>query len=84
MEKTHWNELKSERLKRTRGTSFKEIIHGELVKIVDNPSRPNQKMMLINYKGYIWAVPFVKNDQGYFLKTLYQSRKYTKLYRKGA
>jgi len=38
--------------------------------------------MLFEYKGYIWVVPFVKANGEIFLKTLYPSRKYTKIYRK--
>jgi hypothetical protein len=84
MRSTHWNKLKSERLKKTRGVSFEEIIKAKILAIVENPSRPGQQMMLIDYKNYVWAVPFVETNQEFFLKTLYQSRKYTKIYKKGA
>jgi len=34
------------------------------------------------YKKYIWIVPFVRDEDGtIFLKTLYPSRKYTKIYK---
>ena len=84
MKKTLWDPLKSKRLKKTRGVSFKEIITGKVIKIEGNPSHPNQQMMLIEYKDYIWIVPFVETDKEFFLKTLYQSHKYTKIYKKGA
>ncbi len=83
MKKTRWNPLKSERLKKTRGVSFAEIIKGKIIKIEDSPSRPNQQVMLIEYKDYIWVVPFVETDKEFFLKTLYQSRKFTKIYKQG-
>jgi len=84
MEKVRWNPLKSKRLKRTRGVSFEEIIHAELLDIRDHPNRPDQQILIYYYKGYVWAVPFVVNGEGIFLKTLYPSRKYRKLYKKGA
>ncbi len=77
-----WNLLKSERLKRARGVSFEELIKAKVVEIKNHPSRENQRMMLFDYKGYIWLVPFIENNEGIFLKTLYQSRKYTEIFRK--
>ncbi len=83
MKKTRWNPLKSERLKKTRGVSFEEIIKGEIINKENHPIHKHQKIMLINYKGYIWLVPYVETETEIFLKTLYPSRKYTKIYRKG-
>ena len=80
MKFVRWNLLKSERLKRTRGASFEEIIHSKLVAIKRHPKREYQDIMLFQYKGYIWIVPFVKSNSEIFLKTLYPSRKYTKIY----
>ena len=77
-----WNILKSERLKRERGVSFEEIIQGKLVAVKRHPKKEYQEIMLFEYKGYIWIVPFVQNKNELFLKTLYPSRKYTKNYRK--
>lgn len=78
-----WNVTKSQRLKRIRGVSFEEIFEGELLDIRGNPVRNNQHMMIIDYRGYIWAIPCVIEERGIFLKTLYRSRKYQKLYKKG-
>ncbi|PIR65486.1 MAG: hypothetical protein COU52_04035 [Candidatus Omnitrophica bacterium CG10_big_fil_rev_8_21_14_0_10_43_8] len=39
--------------------------------------------MLFKFKGYIWIVPYVEERDYIFLKTLYASRKFTKLYKKG-
>ena len=39
--------------------------------------------MLFKLKGYIWIVPYVEEKDYIFLKTLYPSRKFTKLYKKG-
>ncbi len=77
-----WNPTKSARLKRIRGVSFEEIIRAEFLGIEDNPSRDNQKMFIFEYRGYVWAVPFVLEAEGVFLKTIYPSRKFKKIYKK--
>lgn len=82
MQLVRWNVLKSERLKRERGVSFEEIIRGKLIAVKKHPKKEHQDIMLVEYKSYIWIVPFIKTDGEIFLKTLYPSRKYTKNYRK--
>ncbi|OGI20649.1 MAG: hypothetical protein A3B68_08855 [Candidatus Melainabacteria bacterium RIFCSPHIGHO2_02_FULL_34_12] len=77
-----WNILKSERLKKVRGVSFEEIIRAKLVAVKKHPNKEYQDIMLFEYKNYIWIVPFVQTKDELFLKTLYPSRKYTKIYRK--
>jgi len=79
-----WNALKSERLKKVRGASFEDIFKGRYIKTEKHPSREHQRLMLFEYKGKIWAVPFVENEKELFFKTLYPSRKHTKLYQRGA
>jgi hypothetical protein len=84
MERARWNPLKNEWLRITRGVSFKKLIdHGKLLSTRRHPKRANQRMMLFEYQGYVWVVPYVRDRRGKFLKTLYQSRRYTKLYRRG-
>ncbi len=78
-----WNILKSERLKREREVSFEEIIRGKLIAVKRHPKKWHQEIMLFEYKGYIWIVPFIKSNGEIFLKTLYPSRKYTKIYKEG-
>lgn len=82
MKKIGWNTLKSERLKRTRGVSFEEIIASRLIDIRKHPSKENQKILIYRYKGYLWAVPYVIEDEAIYLKTIYPSRKLMKLYKK--
>ena len=83
MKEIRWNKLKSERLKLVRGVSFEEIIASEFIKFEQHPGRAAQSIMLFKHKGYIWVVPYVESEEYRFLKTLYPSRKYTKLYKKG-
>ncbi len=84
MTQIYWNALKSKRLKMVRGVSFEEMLQMKLVKIREHPTQPHQRIMLYDYKGYIWAVISVGSErEGIFLKTMYPSRKYTKQYEKG-
>lgn len=78
-----WNELKSKRLKRTRGVSFEEILQARLIGIGENQARPGQRVILYEHQNYIWVVPCVETENEIFLKTLYPSRRYTKIYKEG-
>lgn len=83
MKEMQWSLLKSGRLKRTRGASFEDIVQAKLVAVKRHSRRANQQVMLFEYQGYIWVVPFVESEGHLFLKTLYPSRKYTALYKRG-
>ncbi len=77
-----WDEVKNQRLKKVRGVSFQEILKGKVIRIEVHPTRRRQNLLYIDYKQYVWLVPFVQQDKEVFLKTLYPSRKHTKLYRR--
>lgn len=71
-----------------RGVSFEEIIavlntKGS-VDIIQHPNGeqyPHQKMIVVEFHGYIYVVPFVDEDDGvFFLKTIFPHRKLTKKY----
>jgi hypothetical protein len=79
----HWNELKSSRLKRTRGASFEDVIEGRFIGALKHPRLEHQQVLLFYYHDYIWVVPCIEDSQGFFLKTLYRSRKYTKKFLRG-
>ncbi len=83
MKNIRWSQLKSERLKKTRGVSFEEIITSKLIDIRRHPNNENQRILVYQYKGYIWAVPYVVDGEEIFLKTIYPSRKLMKFYKKG-
>jgi hypothetical protein len=86
-----FNEEKDELLKATRGIGFDEVIRhlksGDLLADKENPSqsRSNQRIYVVRIGEYAYAVPYVINDhkQEIFLKTVYPTRAYTKLYIKG-
>ena len=85
-----WDHEKNEQIKAERHVSFEEIIysieHGFLLNTVDHPNKakyPNQRMLVVLVKNYVYLVPFVENAEGTFLKTIFPSRQATKKYRKG-
>jgi hypothetical protein len=81
MKELQWSAEKSAWLKRTRGLSFEEITQGRLIKVRQNPNRPEQQILLYEIEGYIWVVPFVEEEEAWQLKTAYPNRKYTRKYR---
>ena len=83
-----WDPEKNETIKRERGVSFEEIVlhlgEGHLWAVTKhwNPTKyPNQRIFLIPIGGQIFAVPFVQENDTFFLKTAFASRKMTKRYR---
>jgi uncharacterized DUF497 family protein len=80
MSRYEWNETKNRRLKKVRGLSFEEIVYARQLDIIKHPTREDQRLMIFERRGYCWVVPCVKTEDGFFLKTLYPSRKFTKIY----
>jgi len=84
MKYLNWDRDKNEILKIKRGISFEEIAllieSGLILGIEENPSRPTQKIYILEINNYAFVVPFVEKDDEIFLKTVFPSRKYTKLY----
>jgi hypothetical protein len=78
-----WNLVKSARLKRAREASFEDLLAAKLIAVKRHPKKEIQHILLFEHKGYIWIVPYVESENEIFLKTLYPSRKYTKLYKEG-
>lgn len=82
-----WDEDKNKILIKERGISFQEIkIAIEKHKFLDNYNHPNQKrypgqkIMAVEANNYVYLVPYVKNGEKIFLKTIIPSRKATKKY----
>lgn len=84
-----FSDEKNQRLIKERGISFENIIaaldNGLLLDTIKHPNStkyPNQKIYLVDLNGYVYLVPFVYQDeQTVFLKTIFPSRKLTKIYR---
>ncbi len=80
MKQLRWNEFKNIELKIKHGISFNEIIKYQRIDLIEHPRRLNQFIMLFVVNDYVWVVPCVLETKGWFLKTLYPSRKFTKVY----
>ncbi|WP_457595807.1 toxin [Hydrogenimonas sp.] len=83
-----WSEEKNALLKRERGVGFEDVVLAfEAKRIIDTITHPSpkyrhQEMLIVEMKGYVYAVPFVQEADGsYFLKTIYPSRKLMKRYK---
>jgi uncharacterized DUF497 family protein len=85
-----WDEDKNNLLKKERKISFEDILFAlKNDKIIDiilspSPNHPDQKCFVIEIEKYAYIVPYVRDDAKgkTFLKTIYPSRKFTKLYLK--
>jgi hypothetical protein len=84
-----FDEKKNEILKGLRGISFEEVIeileNGNELDVIEHPNQSkysHQKIYLINKNSYAYAVPFVKVEKVIFLKTIFKSRTYNKIYKK--
>ncbi len=81
-----WDDAKNRKLKDERNIQFEDIIvaiqNGDLIRKIKhtNPEKySGQELLLVVISGYVYVVPAVPTSDGYFLKTIYKSRKYTKL-----
>ena len=81
----YWDEQKNILLKSTRNIWFEEIAHfiengGDyLIEAHPNAKKyPHQHIICFKYRGYMIVVPCVSHADGFFLKTIYPSRKMNK------
>ncbi len=82
-----WDKEKNERLRIERDICFEDILtileEKDFLDVVEHPNTikyPNQKMFVIEWDEYVYLVPFVEDEEKYFLKTIIPSRKATKQY----
>ena len=87
MKPFRWDSEKNDQLKQERGVSFEQVAvaveTGSLLQIAphQNPAKyPRQKIMIVEVDNYAYLVPFVENDDHFFLKTIIPSRKATRDY----
>ncbi len=80
-----WSIEKNELLKEKRNVCFEDvevrIQKGDILKIISHPNKSkysHQRVFIIKIDDYIYAVPFVEDDEKVFLKTIYPDRKLTK------
>lgn len=87
MKHFRWNHEKNAALKRERDISFEQIVlaieENGLLDIISHPNLeryPNQYLFVVAFEGYVYLVPFVEEEEFYFLKTVIPSRKATRDY----
>jgi len=85
--KVEWNNEKNEDLKQNRDVCFEDvqnaILNDKVVDIIPhfNQNRyPNQKIIIVKLNNYIYYVPYIRDNEKLFLKSIIPSRKYNKIY----
>lgn len=82
-----FSDTKNRKLLEERGIGFEDVItildtKGYLA-IIDHPNKtkyPHQQIYLVEIDGYVYQIPFEKINHKCVLKTIYPSRKLTRLY----
>ena len=87
MKPFRWNAEKNETLTSERGVSFESIVvaieSGGLLDILAHPNQSKysrQRVLVVSCDNYAYLVPFVEEDDYFFLKTVIPSRKATRDY----
>jgi len=82
-----WNYEKNLKLKAERGISFEQVVmhieRGDILDVVQHPNQkkyPNQQIIVVDIHNYAYLIPFVKDENGKYLKTIIPSRKATRDY----
>ena len=89
MKSYNWNTEKNKLLREIRNISFEEIVlaisQNKIIEVYEHPNQgkyPGQKIYEIDYNDYIYLVPYIENENEYFLKTIIPSRKASKKYKR--
>jgi uncharacterized DUF497 family protein len=84
-----WDPEKEKWLKENRGLSFFHVLfhieNDDLLDVREHPDKkkyPHQKVLILKMNDYVYVVPFVQDQDTFFLKTVIPSRKETKKYLK--
>lgn len=87
MKPFRWNPVKNEALKDERGVSFERIVvaieSDGLLDVLAHPNQakyPRQRIFVVAADSYAYLVPFVEEEDYFFLKTIIPSRKATRDY----
>lgn len=87
MKSFNWDSEKNEILKKKRGVSFEHVVfaieNDQLLDVLEHPNPEKykgQKLYVVEIANYAYIVPFVDQGDERILKTIFPSKKYTKLY----
>ena len=82
-----WNEDKNKWIKHERGVSFEQVVfcieNGKLIDIIKHPNQKKykgQRFYVVDIDNYVFIVPYVESENEIYLKTVFPSKKYTKIY----
>ncbi len=82
MKPFRWSAEKNGTLKADRGVSFESMVvaieSGGLLDVLAHANQaryPRQRVLVVAYANYAYLVPFVEEDDYFFLKTIIPSRK---------
>ena len=83
-----WDVAKNKLLKEERNVCFEDVValiyEDKVLDVIVHPNTkkyPHQKIYILRLQGYVHMVPFVKNNDEIWLKTIMPSRKMNKLYK---
>ena len=89
MKPFRWSSEKNDALRAERGISFERIVvsveAGGLPDILAHPNQaryPRQRVLVVACDNYAYLVPFIEEQDHFFLKTVIPSRKATRDYLK--
>lgn len=87
MKPFRWAPEKNDTVKADRGISFENIVvsieAGGLLDILAHPNQakhPRQRVLVVECDNYVYLVPFVEEEEYFFLMTAIPSRKATRSY----
>ena len=87
MKPFRWSPEKNVTIKAERGISFESIVvsikGGGLLDILAHPNQakyPRQRVLVVECDNYAYLVPFIEEEDFFFLKTVIPSRKATRSY----
>jgi hypothetical protein len=92
MSQFKWSADKNLQLKNNpqRAVCFEDIVtaieNGGLLDDIEHKNSakyPHQRIYIVFHNNYVYGVPYVRDEEGIFLKTIYPSRKLTGIYVKG-
>lgn len=82
-----WSAEKNIQLQKERNVNFEQIVAaiatGNLLDDLKHPDwerYPRQRWFVVSLNQYAYIVPYVEENDIYFLKTIYPSRKMTRRY----
>ena len=79
-----WDEQKNEVLKKQKWVCFEDVLIAEKLDDIKHKNKkkyPNQRMMVVRIRGYIYVCPYVEKENKIFLKTIFPDRRLLKKYK---